>query len=82
MTTVTVTPDLIQRLGSLSEKIEFRDQTGQLVGLYVPAEPAYVNPTDGSPFTEEEIQRMADQPIEELDGEPLEEILKRLGRRT
>ena len=82
MTTVTVTPDLIQRLGSLAEKIEFRAQNGQLVGLYVPVESAYVNPIDGSPFTEDEIRRMADQPIAELDGEPLEEILKRLGRRS
>jgi hypothetical protein len=80
MTTITITPELIARLGSLDKRIEFRDQLGRLVGLYFPAEPKYVNPIDGSPFTEEEIQRMADQPIEELEGEPLEDILKRLGR--
>lgn len=80
MTTITVTPDLVERLGNLGQRIEFRDQKGQLLGLYLPADPTYVNPIDGSSFTEEEIQRMANQPIEELDGEPLEEILKRLGR--
>lgn len=84
MTTITITPDLIERLGDFSKRIEFRDQQGHLIGEYYPIRRSqeYVNPIDGSPFTEEEIQRMAEQPIEELTGRPLEEILKELESRS
>lgn len=81
MTTITVTPDLIQRLGKLDQRIEFRDEGGRLIGEYHPAQTSteYVNPIDGSPLTEEEVQKLAEEPFENLRGRPLEEILRDLG---
>lgn len=84
MTTITVTPDLIQRLGDLSKRIEFRDQQGGLVGAYYPVRksPDYVNPIDGSPCTEEEVRKLAELPIDELHGQTLDEILQELDARS
>lgn len=84
MTTITVTPDLIERLGNLSEKIEFRDPQGRLVGEYYPASLSgkFVNPIDGSPRTEEELRKLSELDLQELQGRPLKEILRDLESRT
>jgi hypothetical protein len=81
MTTITITRDLVKQLGSFAERIEFRDDRGQLVGCYLPAEPRYVNPIDGSPLTEEELQELAEQPLDGIEGRQLEEILRDLNAR-
>lgn len=84
MTTITITPDLIERLGDFSQRIEFRDRQGRLVGEYHPVRRSqeYVNPIDGSPCTEEEVRRLAELPIAELQGQTLDEILRELEMRS
>jgi hypothetical protein len=81
MTTITAPPELIQRLGRLDEKFEFRDAQGRLAGgcFSVPSRQEYVDPIDGVPFTEDEVRQMAEMPIEELTGRPSDEILKAFG---
>ena len=83
MTTITVTPELIERLADLSQRIEFRDAQGRLVGAYHPAgqSGAFRNPIDGSPYTEKEVQRLSELPLDELTGRPLADILADLEAR-
>jgi hypothetical protein len=77
MSQVTIDGALLARLNGLSEQMEFRDESGRLLGHFVPARkgPVKLLPSDGCPYTAEELERMRNQ----TGGRPLSEIWKRLG---
>ena len=75
MQTVVADDVLRSRLGGLTEEIEVRDESGQLLGRYVPARPGKT-PTQSYPFTEEDLDRVRREP----GGKTLAEIWQSLGR--
>jgi hypothetical protein len=78
MNQITLDPDLKARLNGLNEKVEVRDETGRLVGVFLPAEAylKYLYATVEVPFTDEEIERM----WQDKEGTcSLAEIWRRLG---
>ena len=77
MSQVTIDGALLARLNGLTEQTEFRDESGRLLGHFVPVKkgPVKVLPTDGCPYTSEELERMRNQ----TGGRKLSEIWKSLG---
>jgi hypothetical protein len=77
MTRVTIDPALLARLNGLAEQSEFRDESGQLLGHFVPARkgPVKLLSSDGCPYSPEELERMRN----EAGGRPLVEIWKSVG---
>jgi hypothetical protein len=77
MSQITLDPNLKARLNGLNEKVEVLDETGKLVGAFLPAEAylKYLYATVEIPFTPEEIERRR----QETGGCSLADIWKRLG---
>jgi hypothetical protein len=77
MTQVFIDRATLGRLNGLKEQSEFRDESGNLLGHFVPARKGSVEllPTDGCPYTPEELERMRN----ETGGRTLSEIWKSLG---
>lgn len=75
MTQITVDAELRSKLLNLSEPLDLRDESGRLVGMFVPIvagpPPGYSEP----PLTEEEWKRREMEP-----GFTTEEVLERLKR--
>jgi hypothetical protein len=76
MTKVTIDPTIRAKLFNLTEPLEFMDEDGQLLGYFSPksaqARPLYENVK--VPFSDEEVQRLKQQP----PGRPLADILAEL----
>jgi len=78
MSQVTIDSVLLARLNGLTERTEFRDESGRLLGHFVPAEKAELfvpPPEDRCPHTPEELDRRR----KENGGRTLREIWKELG---
>ena len=78
MSQVTIDDALLARLNGLTEQLEFRDETGRLLGHFVPAEKEELfapPPQDRCPYTPEELDRMR----KETGGRPLRELWSELG---
>jgi hypothetical protein len=77
MSEIMLDPNLKAWLNGLNEKVELRDEAGQLVGVFLPAEDylKYLYATVKIPFTPEEMERRRQEP----GGRTLAEIWKRLG---
>jgi hypothetical protein len=77
MSHITIDADLLARLNGLGEPLEFRNESGRVLGHFIPAlKPAVQpHPEDGCPYTAEELQRMRN----EKGGRPLAEIWRELG---
>ena len=77
MSVLTIDRPLLERLNGLKEQTEFRDADGNVLGHFVPAlkGPVELLPSDGCPYTPEELVRMRN----ETGGRPLSEIWKSLG---
>jgi hypothetical protein len=78
MTRVVIDEALRARLNGLAEQAEFRDESGRLLGHFVPAAHAgfVPPPSDGCPYSPEELERFR----RETGGKPLAEIWKGLGQ--
>jgi hypothetical protein len=78
MQRVVIDADLRARLRNLSEPLEFEDESGNVVGHYLPT----FKPADADglmktcPYSEEELERFRSEP----GGRTLAEIWRRLGR--
>ena len=78
MNQVTIDSALLARLNGLTERMEFRNEKGELLGQFVPAKRKGLfvpRPEDKCPYTPEELERMRN----ETGGRPLSEIWKSLG---
>jgi hypothetical protein len=78
MSRVIIDDALGSKLSTYAKTVELCDQSGRLLGHFVPIsrEETISRPEDGCPDSEEELQAMRKQP----GGRPLAEIWKRLGR--
>ena len=78
MTQVVIDDALRARLNGLKDQVEFRDESGRLLGHFIPAVQAgfVPPPSDGCPYTPEELERFR----RETGGKPLPEIWKGLGQ--
>jgi hypothetical protein len=78
MTKVTIDPELRAKLGDLRELVEFRDESGRVVGFFHPV--ARISDTGdrqvASPISDEEIEACRQQ----RTGRPLAEIIADLDR--
>jgi hypothetical protein len=72
MTQIVIDADLLGRLNGLKGPAELCDESGRLLGHFVPAvdEPIRPEPGDGCPFTPEELERFR----HEEGGMPLAEF--------
>jgi hypothetical protein len=77
MTPVTIDPSLLVRLNGLTEKTEFRDENGRVLGHFIPAVkgPVKLLPSDRCPYSADELLSMRN----ETGGKTLTEILQGLG---
>jgi len=77
MTKVTVDPELRAKLGDLQELVEFRDESGRVVGFFHPvASTSGASNQTSSPISDEEIEIARQQ----RTGRPLSDILADLDR--
>jgi hypothetical protein len=77
MTRVTIDESIIQTLNQFAEPVELFDQSGRMIGQFLPASSLPIKrPSDNCPVSEEELQRIRTQ----KGGRPLAEIWKDLGR--
>jgi hypothetical protein len=78
MPEVTIDKALVARLGNLSGTTALRDESGRVLGFFVPAAAAdsLWPAADGCPYTPEELERFG----REEGGRPLSEIWKSLGQ--
>jgi hypothetical protein len=78
MQSVVADEVLRSRLGDLSKEIEVRDESGRLLGRYLPERPAMTREElmATCPFTEEDLERARREP----GGKTLGEIWRELGR--
>jgi hypothetical protein len=76
MTQVTIDSTLFSRLNGLSEPLEFRNEKGELLGLFIPTRkgPVQLLPADACPYSADDLLRMRN----EGGGKPLAEIWKQL----
>ncbi len=72
MHTVVADEVLRGRLGDMSRKIEIRDESGRLLGWFVPESES----AEPLPFTEADLERVRREP----GGKTLAEISRDLGR--
>lgn len=79
MTKITIDRRLADQLRATRDPVLLVDDAGQPAAVVhpEPLEQAYVNPIDGSPFTEEELLRRA----RKSSGRPLSAIFADLGVR-
>ena len=77
MSTIVLDADLRAKLNGLNEKVDVRDEAGNVVGLFVPKEEYYrmLCKTIEIPHSKEEIARRR----QEKGGCSLEDIWKKLG---
>jgi hypothetical protein len=73
MTLLTIDASTLARLKNLSEMLEFRDESGRLLGYFHPA--GATAASFPSPFSDEELQILRQQ----RTGRPLKDILEQLG---
>ena len=79
MSAVILGPELREKLNGLNEELEFRDETGELLGHFVPPDRyrtllyAWVEST--CPYSPEDLERMRN----EKGGRTLSEIWQSLG---
>ncbi|MBI1902735.1 MAG: hypothetical protein HYS13_16670 [Planctomycetia bacterium] len=77
MTRVTIDDSLCAKLDGVSGPVELCDNSGRVVGKFLPSgEPATLWPQDECPYTEEELEAMR----KTKGGRTLAEIWKSLGR--
>jgi hypothetical protein len=78
MTRVVVDDVMRARLGGLTDQVELCDESGRVLGHFIPREgvPGLPAGADGCPYTAEELRRFQ----QETGGRPLAEIWKDLGR--
>jgi hypothetical protein len=77
MSEVTIDSALVARLAALSEATTLRDESGRVLGVFVPADAATLWPsTDECPYTRDELDRFRN----EKGGKRLSEIWKSLGQ--
>jgi hypothetical protein len=78
MQPVVIDAALREKLFDLTVPLEFRDETGRVLGRYVPAyRPAdFEELVKTCPYTDEDLDRFRQEP----GGQTLAEIWKRLGR--
>jgi hypothetical protein len=74
MVSVVIDEALRSRLGGLKQQVAFLDESGQVLGHFVPAVEAH--PEDGCPYTPEELARFQ----KETGGRPLRAIWQSLGQ--
>jgi hypothetical protein len=72
MISVVIDEVLRSKLGGLKEEVAFLDESGEVVGHYVPTPQTQ----DGCPYTQEELAQFK----KETGGRPLREIWQRLGQ--
>jgi hypothetical protein len=79
MSEIVIDSALRARLNGLTEMTAFCDESGRLIGHFVPAVKApFVPPaSDGCPYTPEQL----DQFRRETGGVPLAEFWKRMGQK-
>lgn len=71
MTKITVDPELRAKLGGMQDLVEFRDESGRVVGFFHPVPRANVSPNQSkSPISDEEIEAARQQ----RTGRPLADI--------
>lgn len=80
MSQIVVDADLRARLNGLTEQLTFRDESGRVLGHFVPLEEEEDElfippPEDLCPYSPEELAQMR----KETGGRPLREIWKSLG---
>lgn len=73
MTSLTLDTGMVSRLQNLGEFMEFRDESGRLLGYFHPAEPTSSAPASAcpSPFSDDELRQRQQQRC----GKPLAEVL-------
>jgi hypothetical protein len=78
MSDLTIENSLAARLSELDSTTAIRDESGRVVGFFVPAAEAgsLLSASDGCPYTPEELARLRN----EIGGKQLSQIWKRLGR--
>ena len=77
MTKVTVDPELRAKLGDLQELVEFRDESGRVVGFFHPVALSHVASNQASsPISDAEIETARQQ----KSGRPLAEVFADLDR--
>ena len=79
MTRVVVDAAMRARLAGLTDQAELCDESGHVLGRFIPGAGASTLPADadGCPYTAEELRRFQ----QETGGRPLADIWKDLGRR-
>jgi hypothetical protein len=82
MFSVTLDSKSLEQLRRIEERVEIRDEAGQLIGYFTPPDdrPLGVSLCDNGelPFTEEDLDRFESEP----GGRSLDEILKDLEQRS
>jgi hypothetical protein len=76
MTKVTIDADTVAKLKDVREMVELRDETGKVVGHFLPGPPRDEHGKIIVPFSEEELDEMAEQ----KGGRPLKDILADLSK--
>lgn len=76
MTPLTVDADLRARLRGLTDHLELRDESGEVLGHYIPGRkgPVRLLPADACPYSLDDLVRMRN----ESGGKSLAEIVKQL----
>jgi hypothetical protein len=79
MSTIILDADLRAKLNGLSERVDVQDETGEVVGHFLPSEEYYrlLCKTIKIPFSKEEIQRLRSAG----GGCTPEEFWKKMGRK-
>jgi hypothetical protein len=76
MTKVTIDPELRAKLGSLQDLVEFRDESGRVVGFFHPIGPTTKTHQSSSPISDDQIEAARQQKT----GRPLADIVADLDR--
>jgi hypothetical protein len=76
MQTIVADEVLRNRLGGLMDEIEVRDESGQLLGRFVPVRTGKTQAQKTYPFTEDDLDRVRQEP----GGKKLAEIWRSLDR--
>jgi hypothetical protein len=78
MTTVTIDSELRAKLGDLQDLVEFRDESGRVVGFFHPVGASNETRQTSSPISDEEIEEARQQ----RTGRPLADVLADLDRQA